>query len=416
MAHLLIIADDITGALDTGVQFSKLGIPTRVALEIRTDLPDCEVLVINAETRHLSPKEAYDKVFTIVTKAIKKEIRYIYKKTDSALRGNIGAELAALREASKQEYLPFLPAFPRMNRITVDGIHYIDGTPVAESVFGRDPFEPVTKSDVSELIRLQTDSPVFSIALGEKIFETGAEPGILVFDAQTDEDLELAGRRILDAWEQRIFAGCAGFGSILPKLIQFSIGPTERSVEFPKQFTVICGSVNPITCGQTDRAEQAGFVRIRLTPDQKLTPNYWRSETGKTESGELIRILKSEKRAILDSNECSGEISTREIAETKGMTIEDARQQISRSIGEFTGKLISAGYAGTLLITGGDIFMQSMLQIGVSEFEPVCELSPGVVVSRIDYGAASRFVISKSGGFGGPELLIHLAERLENRS
>lgn len=60
--------------------------------------------------------------------------------------------------------------------------------------------------------------------------------------------------------------------------------------------------------------------------------------------------------------------------------------------------------------------MQSMLQIGVSEFEPVCELSPGVVVSRIDYGAASRFVISKSGGFGGPELLIHLAERLENRS
>lgn len=62
-------------------------------------------------------------------------MQYIYKKTDSALRGNIGAELGALVAASGQKILPFVPAFPQMNRITKGGIHYIDGVPVTESSF-----------------------------------------------------------------------------------------------------------------------------------------------------------------------------------------------------------------------------------------------------------------------------------------
>lgn len=47
----------------------------------------------------------------------------------------------------------FVPAFPAMRRITVDGVHYIDGIPVKESVFGQDPFEPVMYDRVDELLR-----------------------------------------------------------------------------------------------------------------------------------------------------------------------------------------------------------------------------------------------------------------------
>ena len=53
MVKLLIIADDFTGALDTGVQFAKRGIRTQVftTYDIEdTDLkPETEVLVVDTE-------------------------------------------------------------------------------------------------------------------------------------------------------------------------------------------------------------------------------------------------------------------------------------------------------------------------------------------------------------------------------
>jgi len=66
---LLIIADDFTGALDTGVQFAAKGIKTRVVTSASYDLrrldPSVQVLVIDAETRHLPQQKAYDTVYDI---------------------------------------------------------------------------------------------------------------------------------------------------------------------------------------------------------------------------------------------------------------------------------------------------------------------------------------------------------------
>ena len=63
---------------------------------------------------------------------------------------------------------------------------------------------------------------------------------------------------------------------------------------------------------------------------------------------------------------------------------------------------------GTLLITGGDTLLQCMNRIGIDEMEPIGELYAGVVLSRFTLGGRSRFVISKSGGFGEPTLLCDL--------
>ena len=64
MLKLLIIADDFTGALDTGVQFAARGAATRVVTEPAYDFSraEAEVLVMVAETRHLPPEEAYSTV------------------------------------------------------------------------------------------------------------------------------------------------------------------------------------------------------------------------------------------------------------------------------------------------------------------------------------------------------------------
>lgn len=176
MTFLLIIADDFTGALDTGVQFAACGISTKVVVDPETDLSGdrAQVLVVDTETRHLPAGEARSVVLRLAVRARKAGIPYIYKKTDSALRGNIGAELAAVLEASGEERLPFFPAFPQTGRITRGGIHYVDGIPVTESPFGRDPFEPVQSSVVTELIAGQTGTPATSLPAAF----AGSIPGI----------------------------------------------------------------------------------------------------------------------------------------------------------------------------------------------------------------------------------------------
>ena len=102
MILLLIIADDFTGALDTGVQFAAHGIRTRVVVDPEVDFAaqEAQVLVIDTETRHLPASKAYEVVAGLTRRALDAGVRYIYKKTDSALRGNIGAELTAVFKAS----------------------------------------------------------------------------------------------------------------------------------------------------------------------------------------------------------------------------------------------------------------------------------------------------------------------------
>ena len=164
MLLLLILADDFTGALDTGVQFAACGIPTRVVVGEQVDFAanDAAVLVVDTETRHLSAAEAYAVIAKLTRDAMSAGVFSIYKKTDSALRGNIGAELSALLKTSGERRLPFLPAFPQIDRVTRDGVHYISGVPVTESPFGIDPFEPVRHARVTELIGEQTDVPAHS--------------------------------------------------------------------------------------------------------------------------------------------------------------------------------------------------------------------------------------------------------------
>lgn len=413
MIRLLIIADDFTGALDTGVQFAACGASTRVITDRNAALADyadcCEVLVVDAETRHLSAAEAYVFVSNIVSQAVKLNIPHIFKKTDSALRGNIGAELTAVLEASGQSQLPFLPAFPQMNRCTVEGVHYIAGVPVAESVFGKDPFEPVTNSRVSDVIAQQSAVTVTSCKPSEPLSEND---GIHVFDASSLEDLAAAARQLNAEGRLHIMAGCAGFGSVLPKLLNIGTGEPIPMPKLDPNFLVICGSVNPITVAQCDHAEKEGFLRVRLIPEQKLEPEHWVSKEGELEFQTLRGILDRYRCRIVDTNDFGSNKPTSDYAEAHGMTIEDVRQAVSRSIGYLVSRLFPDPNLGTLLITGGDTLLQCMDYMDIRQIEPLGEMDKGVVLSRFTYQGYTRYVISKSGGFGKETLLTDLAERI----
>ncbi len=413
MVRLMIVADDFTGALDSGVKFAAHGARTLVVVGMpATFSPDAEVLVVDAETRHLAPERAYEIIGTLTAGAIAAGIPYIYKKTDSALRGNVGAELTALLKASGARQLPFLPAFPQVGRTTVDGIHRSNGTPVAESVFGRDPFEPVRHSSVTELIGEQSDVPAHSFpALGPRD-QVPDQEGILVFDGERAEDLVSTGERLLAAGMLRVAAGCAGFAAVLPRLLGFGTAGAAEGPALDPRMLVVCGSVNPITAAQIRYAEAHGFQRIQPTPQQKLEPDYWDTPDGAQAMDDIRRQLRQSPRLIIDTNEPDGNSLTAGYAASLGLTTQDVRVRVAKSFGRIVGELFTDPALGTLFITGGDTLLQCMQAMGVSQMEPVCELDSGVVLSRFTYRRCTRYVISKSGGFGGEDLLVGLAGRL----
>lgn len=412
MVRLLIVADDFTGALDTGVQFTARGAKTRVVTDPAYDFSrteaDIQVLVLDAETRHLRPADACRVVFRAVRGALDAGFTDVYKKTDSALRGNVGAELSAVLDAAGAGHLAFLPALPKMSRVTRGGVQYVGGVPVSESVFGRDPFEPVTVSAVADLIGIQTGTPVTLHSLGSR--DSDASPGIHVYDAETDADLMRIGRR-LGRGNLRLSAGCSGFAAVLAEILGLR-GTPPALPALRSSFFAVCGSVNPVTLLQMQTAEENGFPRVRLNPVQKLEPGWLESDACAGAVRSWLQTSAREGRFILDVNDPPDRDDTSLYAAAHGLSTEDLRRGISARLGCLIRLLLDGGLDATLLCTGGDTLLALMRSVQAPVLTPVCELDTGVVLTSFAYRGRTYHIISKSGGFGEPDLLCRLARSL----
>lgn len=416
MVKLLVIADDFTGALDTGVQFKAKGTQIRVAGagskaalgELKGDL---QVLIVDAETRHMPPQKARETVARIVGEAVAAGIPCIYKKTDSGLRGNIGSELDGMLAASGAKRLHFIPAFPRMDRKTIGGVHYIQGVPVADSVFGADPFEPVRCSSVRDIVASQSAAALHTVP--------GSVPsplpeGILIYDAATDDDLSRIASGLKEQGQIHLLAGCAGFAAVLPQLL----GLEQHSGQLPEfcpRLVTICGSINPITVGQLDAAERAGVLRIQLTPRQKLEPGWLDSIEGARYLTQWLGQVKGRDGSIIECGPSDDEESRAYIARL-GVDLDEVRGRISAAMGGVLKRLLDQGLEATLLVTGGDTLLAFLRQIGQEELVPIGELTAGIVLSQVEYRGKTFHLISKSGGFGAATVLTDLEHFIVNHS
>lgn len=412
MVKLVIIADDFTGALDTGVQFAGKGAKTLVVTDLHYDFhsmdKEVEVLVMVTESRHLPSEEAYGIVRSIVERALKADIPYIYKKTDSALRGNIGSELKGLMDGAKIRSLPFIPAFPALRRITKEGIHYIEGVPVAESIFGEDPFEPILHSSVEMIIGSQVEVPVVVEREGGSRREV---EGIRVYDAETEEDL----RRIaedLTLTGLRFSAGCAGFAATLSDLLGLD-GEDSYERKLDEPLFIACGSVNAVTIRQMRKAKEEGFPQVHLTPEQKLDKTWLLGESAKKEIQGWIREAASHGKFILDVNDPEGSTATEYYKTQNGLTTEELRVSISENLAAILKQMLDSGLRATVLCTGGDTLMALMEVLKIYELTPLYEIAPGVVATKFQYHGRTYNMISKSGGIGDEDLLLRIAEQIQ---
>ena len=95
--RIFISADDLTGALDTGVQFAKAGLHVRVTPTPAFIPGEEDVLVVCTQTRHLPAQKARAVVGDVFAHAKQAGSYGVYfKKLDSTLRGNVGSELEGM--------------------------------------------------------------------------------------------------------------------------------------------------------------------------------------------------------------------------------------------------------------------------------------------------------------------------------
>jgi len=410
MIQLLVLADDFTGALDTGIKFADSGIKTKVisAKEIDFSCIDetYEVLVMDLQTRHLPFREAYSAVYRVSNKARIYEIPYILKKTDSALRGNISAELTALLDATHKDRLLFIPALPDARRTTVNGHHLIDGVPVNESVFAKDPFSPVTHSRVSDIIGLHSNIICHNFTKDDNV---GCYSGFYIYDASTNEDILEITSKFKEKNMLDIMAGCSGLGAVLPDLLSLNT-TTKRSYEKREKFITICGSVNPITTAQVNYAKESGITHIKLSQEEKLVPDFWITEAGRKRIDEIRAIIEVNSSIIISTFDDDGQ--TLKEGEKIGLNANQTGACIAKNLGFLMKMLVNTDIDATYLVTGGDTLLGFMEQINTFELDMITEIMPGCVLSNVLYENNLTQVISKSGGFGKQDLFVTIEKLL----
>ena len=139
MHEFVVIADDFTGANDTGVQICKKGIPVQVVLDAAQVAGNADSLVVDTESRVVSPQEAYDKVFGAVQAVMAAGgCRYLYKKVDSTLRGHIREEVRAAIDAYEPETILFAPSYPAQGRWVQGKRLYVQGTALLDTEIAKD--------------------------------------------------------------------------------------------------------------------------------------------------------------------------------------------------------------------------------------------------------------------------------------
>jgi D-threonate/D-erythronate kinase len=419
MVKLLVIADDLTGANETGVQFAKKGISVFVATgneyPERTWLNEHQVVVVNTESRHLDLHESARRVQSVVQAGIEAGTTHFYKKTDSTLRGNIGSELEALRTATGQRILPFIPAYPKLKRTTVNGIQYVNALPLHETAFAKDPLEPITSSYVPAIIEEQTRAQARVVGRNGTTLQVAVElsrEGIYVFDVLTDDDLKQVGELLKRNNLLNATSGSSGFAERLPDLLEFERCPVKVPCSEGRML-VVNGSVNEVSLKQVSHAERNGFVPVTLLPEMLLAEEGAQELQSQQVVDRVIKLDQQGKDVVLRSVEKLEDLKHYiELGQRRGLDSKQIHLLTAKNVGAIAGRILERTNFDVVTVFGGDTLLAIARARRWAGFLPQDEILPGVVVSRVWGDINSLLLITKSGGFGSEDVLPRIKEVL----
>lgn len=399
MTLAVVIADDLTGALDTGVQFSNRGLSVGVITDhksLQRDLRSFDVLVVDTESRHLPP----DKAAQIVSEAGRAGhalgAKLCYKKVDSTLRGNIGAELTALLDGGFGHELMFIPAFPELGRTVQDGMLLLDGKPIGETEMKDDPINPMGESEIKAIIAQQSAVPVETLAKPHSLPPSGKGPAIYLFDSASRADLQEICEHLASQDRLRLTAGSAGFAGALADYLAPALPPGE----IPKcrlPLLVVSGSLNPVSRRQAEYAADCGFEHISISPEYLV-------------SSERCAVQMLDRLVQTVSNRLNQGRNV--IVETGATRLEDGGG-LTPVLGRLVKDIIDGSVPLTLVLFGGDTAIGVLNALQVSVVIPQLELAPGTALSRTVSDVYGMQIITKAGGFGSEDLLVQIHHLLK---
>ncbi|MFM9107450.1 MAG: four-carbon acid sugar kinase family protein [Chloroflexota bacterium] len=392
--QLVIVADDLTGALDSACFFAKSGLLTTLPLA-GLDPGPCDVLTVTTESRDLPAADAAARVRETVRElAAASTPRWWYKKVDSALRGHPGEELAALLACLPPGPALVTPALPQEGRRVRDGLLYVHGEALADTALGKGR----ASSSIGDLFaapglppaeRLPLDA-VRGAAEDLQAAMAAERRQVLLADAETNDDL----RRLAGAYVSagcRVACGSAGLARQLAPLLAMQPHqlPPPEARRRGRPVLVVAGSQHAATARQLERAERD--VRLAIVRPEALGDEADERAIDRT-AMEVRRLLQSGRHvALTTAGMPESPAGGRAVAATLAAIV--AREGVREA-------------ADAMTLTGGDVAAAVCLALRFDRIHLRGEVMPlipwGIAAGR---GIATLPIATKAGSFGPDDTL-----------
>ncbi|HSO20765.1 MAG TPA: four-carbon acid sugar kinase family protein [Desulfosarcina sp.] len=414
--HIAVIADDITGAADTGVQFCRAVGPVQMVDAVNGDLTAGAIrtagVAVFTNTRHAVAAKAAEVVRLAAEKIDCLKPGLVYKKIDSCLRGNLGAEIDALLLATGAAAALVAPAFPHQGRTTVNDRHFINGTPVAETEIGRDPLCPVRESRLSVLLSSQSRMPVGRVDLAciengsaalldrvRSLMDDGCR--YIAFDAESTRHLDAVAGLAREHFKDILLVGSAGLAGSLARMMAQAL-PRPATADRPvvEKWLFVCGSASRVLAEQVAMlARSTGWAHKALDPsalaDGDAAPYRKQPAAGREDAGSFGSLILSIE-PIFDSG------PTRD------------PDQVVRGLVRTAAELMADMMPHGVFLCGGDTAEAFRHRIGASALLIREEILPGLMRGEFVGGQYDGLpVVTKAGAFGHAETLNQLIHTLK---
>jgi len=423
---LAIIADDLTGANDSGVQLAKQGLNTSVLLKKTDENLKEEVVVFDTDSRDINTEHAEERVEEISKYLIEQGYEFIFKKIDSTMRGNIGSELRGLSKVNRSDFVFIAPGYPNNGRQVIDGYHYVHDTLLHETEIADDPLMPVKESYLPQLLKQQLNEEIGlindrDIKDGKQhiqtLLENFKEKNIqyIVVDSKDGKDLKNILLQTNDMDYNITYAGSAGLANYLPEILNETYQEKHLNIQSKeKPVLAVVGSVNINSRNQLDYLlENKELNVIQVQSEILVSEKSMQEKELKRIYDYITKHYNNGKNSVIYTSGGKEDIRrAQEVGKQNNLTSNQVSYKIVDSLGEVIATLIKDDLFQGLIATGGDTIRSIAENVGVSGFYLHDELQTGVpIVSFKEY--PEFFCVTKAGGFGDENIFIDAMNKLK---
>ena len=421
-----IVADDLTGAIDTAGVFAARGLRTMVSLQPQP--PEARstpaVLCYNTQTRNLAAPDTIGPVRLATRQLVRQGYPRLLKKIDSTLRGHVGPETTAMLDESGARYAFVAPAFPEMGRTQRDGLLYVGDVPLDQAQEGNDPFSELDSPSVVELLRRQTVLKVGLVHLsavdsGEAAIEArtraliGEGCTVVAFDAARAEHLASIEAVLSRSYPGGLLVGSAGLATAMAA--RAATGAHSRREPGPRRqatgpIVLVSGSLNAATLAQLERVRMLPGVRT-VTMDAATILG-----SGAAQDITRRRVIDEASAALQRGQEVClhwrpTPLGPAEVASGDGLL--QSSRRLNLYLQELVAGLLKSASYGGLVLVGGDTAHSVLMGLRAKGIALETEILPGISMGIVTGGDAdTKPVATKAGGFGDEDTLVRVIEYL----